>query len=160
MELVAAERVAGEDRHAQAQGRDADGERTLRDALGRLPDNADLHHVLGLNLVRQGRSGEALPELGRAATLSPETPRFAYVYAIALNATGRSAEAIETLEASHGRHLADRDTLFALATINRDVGRTDAALGWAKMLVAVDPAAQPLVDQLRQTPSSARPRMP
>ena len=143
-----------------AQGRDADGERTLRDALGRLPDNADLHHALGLNLVRQGRSGEALPELGRAATLSPETPRFAYVYAIALNATGRSAEAIETLEANHGRHLADRDTLFALATINRDVGRTDAALGWAKMLVAVDPAAQPLVDQLRQTPSSARPRMP
>ncbi len=142
------------------QRRDGDGERTLRDALTRMPGDADLHHTLGLNLVRQRRSDEAVAELGRAATLNPAQLRFSYVYAIALNSTGRSDEAIATLEASHARHPADRDTLIALATINRDAGRTDAALRWAKLLAALDPSAQVLVDQLRQTGPSPRPRTP
>jgi Tfp pilus assembly protein PilF len=132
------------------QGRDADGERTLRDALTRLPDAAELHHALGLNLVRQQRSGDALAELARAAALDPANARHAFVYAIALNSAGRSEEAIRTLEASHARSRADRETLFALVTINRDMGRTEAALNWARQLAAIDPAARPLVDQLRR----------
>ena len=137
------------------QHRDAEGERTLRDALARLPDDpqlhhAQLHHALGLNLVRQRRVADALPELARAAAGDPATPRYAYVYAIALNSSGRSDDAIKALEASHARHPADRDTLFALVTINRDAGHPDAALAWAQQLAAIDPSARPLVDQLRQ----------
>ena len=49
------------------QGRDVEGERTLREALTRMPDDAELHHALGLNLVRQRRTADALPELARAA---------------------------------------------------------------------------------------------
>ena len=82
------------------------------------------------------------------------TPRYAYVYAVALNSAGRTDDAIKALEASHARHPADRDTLFALVTINRDAGRTAAALAWADRLAAIDPSAQPLVDQLRQTAPS------
>ena len=119
-----------------------------------MPDNPQLHHELGLNLVRQRRAGDALPELARAALTDPANPRYAYVYAVALNSAGRTEDAIKALEASHARHPADRDTLFALVTINRDAGRTAAALDWADRLATIDPAAKPLVHQLRQrTPS-------
>lgn len=134
------------------QGRDGDGERVLRTALARTPDSAELHHALGLNLVRQRRSADAVPELARAAALDPATARYAYVYAVALNAAGRSKEAITALEAAHARRPADREILVALATINRDAGHREAALRWAERLLAIDPSAQPLVEQLRQTP--------
>jgi Flp pilus assembly protein TadD len=92
------------------------------------PNDAELHHALGLNLVRQRRAADALPELARATAVDAANARYAYVYAIALNSAGRTDEAIRTLESSHARHPAERDTLFALVTINRDAGRTNAAL--------------------------------
>jgi tetratricopeptide (TPR) repeat protein len=137
------------------QGRDGDGERILRAALRRMPDDAELHHALGLNLVRQRRSADGLTELARAAEIDAAKARFAFVYAVALNSAGRTEEAIKALEASHTRHPGDRDTLFALVTINRDAGHNPAALTWANRLAAIDPSAKPLVDQLRQ---SAAPR--
>ena len=120
----------------------------LREALTRMPDDAELHHALGLNLVRQRRAADALPELARAAAIDPANARYAYVYAVALNSAGRTDEAIKTLEASHARHPADRDTLFALVTINRDAGRNAAALAWADRLVVVDPQSRPLRDEI------------
>lgn len=132
-------------------GRDGEGERLLRTALARFPDHAQLRHALGLNLVRQRRAADALAELGRAAALDPASARYAYVHAVALNAAGRPDEAIKALELSHARHPADRDTLFALVTINRDAGRPAAALRWSERLVAIDPSARPLLEQLRKT---------
>ncbi len=134
------------------QSREGDGERVLRTALARTPDSAELHHALGLNLVRQRRTADALPELARAATIDPATARYTYVYAVALNSAGRSNEAITALEAAHARRPADREILLALATINRDAGHREAALRWAERLLTIDPSAQPLVEQLRQTP--------
>ncbi len=134
------------------QSRDGDGERVLRTALAPTPDSAELRHALGLNLVRQRRTADALPELARAAALDPATPRYTYVYAVALNSAGRSNEAITALEAAQARRPADREILLALATINRDAGHREAALRWAERLLTIDPSAQPLVEQLRQTP--------
>jgi tetratricopeptide (TPR) repeat protein len=133
------------------QGRDGDGERALREALMRMPDDSELHLALGLNLVRQNRAADALPEIARAAETDPGNARYAYVYAVALNSAGRKDDAIKILETSHARHPADRDTLLALVTINRDAGRPAAALDWAARLATIDPSAKPLVDQLRQT---------
>lgn len=118
-----------------------------------MPDNAELNHALGLNLVRQRRSVDALPKLARAAAIDPANARYAYVHAVALNSAGRTDEAIKALEASLGRHPADREMLFALVTLNRDAGQVDAAISWAKKLTAIDSAAQPLLDQLEQTPT-------
>ncbi len=128
--------------------RNGEGERVLREALARMPDVAELHNALGLNLVRQGRNDEALSEIARAAELDPANARYAYIQAIALNSSGRVDEALKVLEASQARHPADRDTLLALVTINRDAGRFPAALTWADRLVALDPAARPLRDQI------------
>ena len=130
------------------QGRDANAEALLREALTQMPGEAELHMTLGLNLVRQGRSSEALDEIARAAELDPSNARYGYVHGVALNSAGRTDEALAVLEASFARHPADRDTLLALITINRDAGRFDEALSWADRLVAVDPQARPLRDEI------------
>jgi tetratricopeptide (TPR) repeat protein len=130
------------------QSRDAEGERTLREALARLPAEPELHMALGLNLVRQDLAADAVPEFGRASEIDPGNARYAYVHGVALNSTGRIDEALAVLEASQARHPADRDTLLALATINRDAGRFAAALSWADRLVALDPQARTLRDEI------------
>ena len=43
--------------------------------------------------------------LQEAVELSPEDARFAYVYAIALNSTGRSQDALEIQEQANARQL-------------------------------------------------------
>jgi Flp pilus assembly protein TadD len=86
--------------------------------------------------------------IARAAEIDPDNARYAYIHGIALNSAGRSEDALEVLEASHARHPADRDTLLALVTINRDAGRLAAALTWADRLAAVDPQARTLRDEI------------
>ena len=107
----------------------------------------------GRRLIRQRRGPEALGFLGRAAETDPSSPRFAFVYAIGLNALGRQDAALEVLGASQARHPGDADTLLALATINRDAGRRAAALEWARKLAAFDPRGRSLVDELSRPPA-------
>ena len=52
-------------------GHDSEGEQVLRAALATVPQNAELHHSLGLALVRLKRTEEALAELRHAAELAP-----------------------------------------------------------------------------------------
>jgi len=44
-----------------------------------LPLAADLHHTLGLLLVRKINSSAALIEFAEAVKLAPDNPRYAYV---------------------------------------------------------------------------------
>jgi predicted CXXCH cytochrome family protein len=62
------------------RGREGEGEALLREALRRMPDEAALHHALGLSLARQSRYAEASPELARAVQLSPADPAYARAY--------------------------------------------------------------------------------
>jgi Tfp pilus assembly protein PilF len=136
-------------------GRDGDGELLLRDALRAAPSEPVLHHTLGLLLARQQRYPEAIAALARAARLDPRDARYAYVYAVALDSTGKRRDALRVLEANHSRHPADRDTLLALTTINRDLGAREAASRYGRKLLALFPAEasiQQLVQQLEGTP--------
>jgi tetratricopeptide (TPR) repeat protein len=99
-----------------------------------------LHHVLGLTLNRLKRSDESLAELGRAVELDPGRARYAYVYAVALHSAGRVGDAITLLKDNLDKHPADRDSLLALVTFNRDSGDTAAALFYAERLAQLDPA--------------------
>jgi len=67
------------------QGREIEAESILREGLELSPQDATLHHALGLSLVRQQRGPEALRELKRATDLDPRNERFAYVYEVALS---------------------------------------------------------------------------
>ena len=108
-------------------GREADAESVLRQALETSPQDAGLHHALGLALVRLKREDEALAELRRAAELEPDRARYAYVYAVGLDSSGRRSDAIQVLKDNVARHPDDRDTLLALIGFNREAG--DAASG-------------------------------
>ena len=135
------------------QGAERDAERTLREGLAALPDDAMLHHALGLSLARSGRQSEAVEELKRAGELSTDV-RFAYTYAVALHSSGNADGAIDALEKARGRAPRDHDVLFALATFHRDAGRITKALQYAVQLQAFypdDPDARALVASLRSS---------
>ena len=59
-----------------------------------MPTVAELHYALGLSLVRQQRAAAATEALQQAASLDPDRVRFVYVYAVALNSTGKPGEAV------------------------------------------------------------------
>ena len=105
-------------------GREADGERVLREAIARSPDDASLQHALGLLLVRQGRGHEALDHLAAAARLAPANARFVYVYAVALSDAGQTAKALDVLEDDVARHPYDRDALAALVDFYRNAAES------------------------------------
>jgi Flp pilus assembly protein TadD len=133
------------------KGRDDEGERILRLGLAQAPQDAGIHHALGLALVRQKRMAEALKELEKAATLPPDRPRYAYVYAVALDAAGQGGRALEVLARAHAAHPGNREILSALAAYSAKAGRGAAAVGYAKRLLELDPQdpeARQLYDQL------------
>ena len=111
----------------------------LRQGLATLPQAADLHHALGLLLVRQNKRDAALLELAEGARLAPENAHYAYVYAIALDSAGRRSEALATLRGALQRHPDDLEILGALVSISRDAGDRQAALRYAKQAAALLP---------------------
>ena len=88
--------------------RDAEGIVVLRKAIEKVADDAGLHHALGLALVRVGEKEDALPSLKQAVQLSPESPRYALVHAVALKDSGETQLAIEALQAALLIHPEDR----------------------------------------------------
>ncbi|MEP7276807.1 MAG: tetratricopeptide repeat protein, partial [Betaproteobacteria bacterium] len=123
----------------RARGVEGDAETVLRAGLARNPRAATLHYALGLSLTRQQRRPENLRELRDAANLEPDNARFAYVYAVALNGAGQSADALKVLNAALVRHPYDRDVLSGLAHFSAQAGNQELALGYVKKLRELDP---------------------
>ncbi len=123
----------------QATGRDAEGGPILEAMIARLPDDPNAHLALGLWMVRNGRSADALEDLQAAARLGPANPRFAYVYAVALADSGRPSDAIALLRESLERHPYDRDSLIALAVYQRQTGDIAGAGSTADLLLRLEP---------------------
>lgn len=133
--------------------RDGDGESTLRAAIAVAPADAGLHYALGLTLSRLKRTDDSLAELRRAAELDPNNARYSYVYAVGLHSAGRASEAIAVLKDNLDKHPADRDSLLALVTFNRDSGNIASALDYAERLAQLAPGDRQLselVDALRR----------
>ncbi len=134
-------------------GREGDSSQVLRTALLVSPRDADLHHALGLALVRQKHLDEALSELRQAADIDPDGTEYAYVYAVALNSVGRTRQAIAALGENLKRHPNDRETVMALVDFSRGIGDTASALGYAEQLARMmpnDPDINNLISGLRQ----------
>jgi predicted CXXCH cytochrome family protein len=100
----------------RAQGREAGAENALTQGLQHAPANADLSHALGLLKARLGLREEALRLLRLAAEQQPDNPRYAYVYVVALNDTGRPAQARAVLKSALVRfpHHAELQQIAAL----------------------------------------------
>lgn len=133
------------------QGNDSAGARVLHDGLTRLPQAAELHHTLGLLLVRTGDKATALKELEQASRLAPDQARFLYVYAIALHSDGQTARALAVLRDADQRHPYDLEILSALIAMSRESGDPRTALSYARKAAEAlpdDPAIKRLVSEL------------
>ena len=56
-----------------------------------------------------------------------------------LHSVGQTQTALELLQSIHGRHPADFEIAWALATINRDIGEVERARKYARLLMAEHP---------------------
>jgi Flp pilus assembly protein TadD len=147
----------------RARGADGEAQAVLRQGLARDPKSAALHYALGLTHVRQKQAADALKALAEAARLEPANARYAYVYAVGLNDSGRPTEALKVLEAARKRNPFDRDVLSALALYASRAGNRDVALGYAKQLQELDPENPEfarLVTMIANSPGSSRFREP
>ena len=109
-------------------------------------------YALGLLRVRQKQYQEALGLLAMAASLQPSNVQYSYVYAVALNSSGQSRQAIALLEQAHQRRPADRQALTGLIVFERDKGNLFAAMAYAEQLVQLmpdDPNARAMLAQLQ-----------
>ena len=138
------------------QGREADAAAVLRDGLKAAPNDATLHHALGLSLVRQHKMPEALAELQRAAELAPVNTRLTYVYGVALHSSGKTRESIAVLQRALRTAPDDRDVLTALVSFSAEAGDTAAAREYAGHLLELYPN-DPNASRIREAlPSGAR----
>ncbi len=117
------------------QERESDSVGVLREGLGRVRNQAEIRHALGLALVRAGKTEAALEELRLAAIGRPENPRYAYVHGVALASRGRVDEGLRVLAAAYARFPANQDLLVALITTHRDRGNLAEAHRLALELV-------------------------
>jgi predicted CXXCH cytochrome family protein len=131
-------------------GRDREGEAVLRAAIAASPNDATAHHALGLALTRLKKTDAALSEFRRAAELQPDVARYAYVYAVALNTSGRGDQGMAVLKEGLARHPGDRDILSALIAFNRVAGDNGSALAYAERLATITPDDRNLAALIQQ----------
>jgi predicted CXXCH cytochrome family protein len=94
----------------------------LSDAITRIPDSGSLWFSQGLHFIRLGDTKAGLASLQKAAALEEEGSRHRYVYAVALNDTGKKAEAMAMLESINASHPGQPDILNGLLAFARDAG--------------------------------------
>jgi Flp pilus assembly protein TadD len=132
----------------RAEHRDEEGQQLLERAISAAPNAAEAVHALGLLKVRQKKYPEALALLSKAATLEPDNARYSYVYAVALQSSGRVGEAIRILEQAHKKRPTDREILLGLISFERENRNLTSAIRYAQELTNIlpdDPSAKKLL---------------
>ena len=116
----------------RVQNNDVDAKEILEEALKVAPESADSNYALGLLLVRQHKDEASIKFLQRAAGYDSSNAHYAYVYAVALNSTGKKQLAIDVLQAANVRFPSDTNILEALVAFHREAGNDFAAQTYMK----------------------------
>lgn len=118
----------------RSTNREAQSESLLREALNTNATQSSIQHALGLSLVRQKRMDEAVEYLRRAAESSITSPRYVYVYGIALNSTGKPKKAIAVLERGLEQFPQNQEIISALISISQEMGNQEAAKKYRELI--------------------------
>jgi tetratricopeptide (TPR) repeat protein len=119
-----------------------EAERTLREAIQAVPDQAELHGELGLLDYQAGRFREAVEQLGRAAQLDPKNPAYSLRLAGAIIGDRRYSVALEFLDAVKPdfQHLAEYHYNVGLAYYG--IRRYQQAITALNEALRIDPSLQ------------------
>jgi Flp pilus assembly protein TadD len=121
------------------QGNETQAEKILRRAIAVASENAAVHHALGLSLIRQKRTDEALQQLQQASKLDPDSADYIYIYAVGLYTSGKPEKAVSLLQEAQSKYPQNRDILNALVAYQREQGNETAARNYARKLQALTP---------------------
>lgn len=108
-------------------GRLADAERLYRQSL-RADALPDAHHMLGLLLHQQGRSGDAVPLIEKAIRLAPQAVNFQLSYGAVLASLGHLGPAATAFRRVLSVRAADQLAWRNLATAELGLGQSEDAL--------------------------------
>ena len=133
----------------RAAGTEAAAAALLSRALKLAPHSADANFSQALSLVRQQQTQAALPHFAVAVQQEGSPPRYAYVYAVALDSLGRTPAAIETLQAASRRWPSQVDLLLLEALYRHKLADTQGLLPALKQLGQLAPS-HPQVQTLLQ----------
>ena len=111
----------------------------LQKALIAAPESGAANHIYGLFLVRQKNYLPALEFLKKAAESEDAEPRYAYVYAIALENNAQIEQAIEALVAANDRWPNQYDLLLTQVTFMDRIGDTESIYQYISRLTAIAP---------------------
>ena len=131
----------------RSSGREVEAKQQLQQALEVAPDSSDVQHSYGLMLIRARQYGPALPYLKTAFELDGAQPRYAYVYAVALENQQRLKAAIAVLDAANERWPNQTDLLLTLVRYLEKDNQINRALRVLSDLSRIAPSS-PQVRQL------------
>jgi predicted CXXCH cytochrome family protein len=109
----------------RAQNKDCDAQPFLLTALNLNLDMAEVEYAYAMWLVRNGSQPLALTHLQRAHQHEPETPQWAYAYAIAMHSLGQTDGALALLRSLSAAPIYNEQLMFLHATIARDQSTID-----------------------------------
>ena len=122
-------------------GQETEVEPLLKRALRVAPDSGAAHHSYGLFLVRIQNYDAALPQFELAIKQADALPRYAYVYAVALDSRGQTIKAVDILVEATERWPNQYDLLMLLVNYldrNNDI---QLATKYLSALSAIAPNA-------------------
>jgi len=122
------------------KGNEAEAKTFIERAINTAPDSAMAHHALGLHFVRTKQMTDALKALDTAQKLDNSIPRHAYVYAIALDSTGKTSAAIDALIGADKRWPNQPELLMALINFMEREGKSAELLPYLSKLSRIAPA--------------------
>jgi len=95
----------------RAQGKEENAHSVLQQVIRTNPGNALAQHAMGLSLIRQKQTGNALTHLHDATQLEPANTHFAFVYMLALDSSGNHVKAVAEWERAIRYHPTDQELM-------------------------------------------------
>ncbi len=125
----------------RSSGAESEVRPLLEKALSFAPDSGAVQHSYGLFLIRNKNYEAALEHLDIALKQVDAQPRYAYVYAVALENQGRIEEAVKTLKAATTRWPNQYELLMTLVIYLEKTGDTSGLYPYLSALTAIAPSA-------------------
>jgi tetratricopeptide (TPR) repeat protein len=129
----------------------------LQEALNFAPDSGATNYSYGLSLIRQQKHQDALPYLKAATEQQDSQPRYAYVYAVALDSVSLTDKALVFLEGANEKWPNQYDLLLTQILYMEKLNLTDDILRPLSRLSKIapnSPAVRERVKQYVQSPGS------